>query len=404
MWFRYNVFEKLLFEIHEKVYQKINKELDDFNAENPGVLDEILSLFKMEFDSFTGKTGFMPGTDLGTYPNLDVIVTYDPNLNLKMSLLKKNLNFRVELRFKKTTGMKYEGSSLIVGYKRDDVFETYITPLPFLLGFAEKKVMSDHSYQLYQHNIIPNQVNDKIRELYDNGKNLEQVGYSAKEFALPKMYTYIGITKRTWQKRYLEHKNASLKGSYLLFHRALRGEYCGIGSFEHIIMKAGLSENQALELEEADVESQSLYPIHPHGLNMIPGGKAGLKLISSWAMRKKVQLKTVLTPDNAENVLVEIQEKCLRDLDDGNAKNHSNPKLAELWAKNIEFRIKATTNQNNRFSYKQIQTARILHSSGWTSEKILAAVTTIDEKNVSLEQIERLLAGKTYVDIPDIII
>ena len=74
-------------------------------------------------------------------------------------------------------------------------------------------------------------------------------------------------------------------GSYYRFHRCLRNEFFEIGAIDHIIDRAGITENEAMEIEEKNVEKQSLYPIFPKGLNMIPGGKAGFKFLHEYAKR-----------------------------------------------------------------------------------------------------------------------
>jgi hypothetical protein len=62
------------------------------------------------------------------------------------------------------------------------------------------------------------------------------------------------------------------------------------------------------------------------------------------------------------------------------------------------------TNQGNRLSYRQIRCARIWHASGWSIDKILENLTGLDGRAVTLEQLQRLLDGKSYESIPHVLI
>ena len=84
---------------------------------------------------------------------------------------------------------------------------------------------------------------------------------------------------------------------------------------------------------------------------------------------------------------------------------YKNAKLAELWANDIDFRIKAITNQANHFSYTQIQAARMLLASGWDFDKIYEYITKIDDtKSITKERLTMLLNGVTYKSIPDVLL
>ncbi len=109
-------------------------------------------------------------------------------------------------------------------------------------------------------------------------------------------FVYYGITKRGWMKRFNEHMAGALKReSRLMFHKTLRkailGRLVELGSAtgelnggtpptmalagnHHVVCAAGLNEEQALEAEEYLVGKYSFG--HERGLNMIPGGKAGV--------------------------------------------------------------------------------------------------------------------------------
>jgi hypothetical protein len=97
-------------------------------------------------------------------------------------------------------------------------------------------------------------------------------------------------------KRFNEHVQQAMRDeSPLLFHRTLRAGVAGrmhqlhgfaagqptestsphiMVANHHVVCAAGLSEDKALEGEEYLVEKYSFRK--PVGLNMIPGGKAGI--------------------------------------------------------------------------------------------------------------------------------
>ncbi len=396
--FKPEIFEKLLFPLSNSAYNKIHQEITAIERKLPGQLKEVLSLYEQEFESNMGSTTANP--EMRKFPTIDISIVYFED-DLKMTKIKKTSNFNVEYKYRAVEGEKYTSSDFIVGFKKKGIYNCFIVPLAYLLGFNEKQVMAKNSFQIYQHSIHSKDVLDK--SILDS-RSKKQLQKKLNEQSKDTCYSYIGITKRTWQKRFSEHMYASQRGSHLLFHRALRGEYCKQGAIEHIIYKAGLTENEALDFEEADVESQTLHPKHERGLNMIPGGRAGLKFISTWAKRTNTPLKEKINPEEVESILVDLQEKSICRLSESESMNFKNKKLAKLWAKDMEFRIKATTNQGNRFSFRQIQAARIWFASGWDKEKILDNLLRMDEKKLNMDQVNNLLSGKTYKEIPDLIL
>ena len=227
---------------------------------------------------------------------------------------------------------------------------------------------------------------------------------SVQQFHKNNAFIYVGVTKRTWLERYREHFNAMCRGSKLRFHRALRGEFCSIGTLEHIVERAGLTEKQAMEIEEKEVEKRALYSLHPGGLNMIPGGYAGLQCVSNFASRTGYKLKQELNADTLESVLVDVQQNLFKKHFNTTSMKRVNYEISRLWTEDINYRINVTTNHNNRFSFPQIQAARIWDASGWAKEKIFESLQKIDTRELNMDQLERLLKGETYASIPDILI
>ena len=179
------------------------------------------------------------------------------------------------------------------------------------MGFDEKSVMREGSYQLYSHTLLSNDhyqtVMKENQAIVDNGEYNRLS--SVQQFHQKNSFIYIGITKLSWQTRYRRHCYDMSRGSNLRFHRALRGEFCQIGVLEHIVERAGLTEKQALEIEEKEVEKRSLHSLFPNGLNMIPGGNAGLKFVHNFANRTGYTINKEHTADNVESILVEVQQK-----------------------------------------------------------------------------------------------
>jgi hypothetical protein len=170
------------------------------------------------------------------------------------------------------------------------------------------------------------------------------------------------------------------------------------------VERAGLTEKQAFEIEEKEVEKRSLRFLYPNGLNMIPGGYAGLKYINRYAERTGYVLKKDLSADDLESILADVQRHSYISRFKTAVGKRINAEIARLWAEDMNFRINATTNHHKRFSFRQIQAARIWDASGWTREKILENLQKIDSKEIGMEQLARLLQGETYSSIPDVLI
>ncbi len=81
--------------------------------------------------------------------------------------------------------------------------------------------------------------------------------------------TYVGLTKRTWSKRYIQHIKSSLrKSSSARFHEAIRDMQGKHAVCVHDVSGYGLTEEAAREMEKDLIRSSSLYP---KGLNMRVG-------------------------------------------------------------------------------------------------------------------------------------
>jgi hypothetical protein len=114
-------------------------------------------------------------------------------------------------------------------------------------------------------------------------------------------FVYYGITKRGWSLRFNEHTRAAVAtGSKRLFARTFNelidarvAELSGIvddrpklRGLITVVCGTGLSREAAEESEESMVEKYSLASRHPLGLNMIPGGRAGIGRASRFTRRR----------------------------------------------------------------------------------------------------------------------
>jgi hypothetical protein len=107
-------------------------------------------------------------------------------------------------------------------------------------------------------------------------------------------YVYYGISKRGWSIRFNEHTRAAVtqrskrllarklddlidaRAAELAGRRDDRAKLAGIISS---VCGTGMSREAALVAEERMVDKYSLASKHPYGLNMIPGGLAGMSHI-----------------------------------------------------------------------------------------------------------------------------
>jgi hypothetical protein len=186
--------------------------------------------------------------------------------------------------------------------------------------------------------------------------------------------SYIGITKRGWAKRYQEHHRSADVGSPYHFHRAIR-EWSGKTSETHQIISCGLSQDDAMSLEEGLVERLSLYP---RGLNMIPGGMAGIRYLAQhgFAVGPKAW-------ENRHVLLRQFATHCERS-------GRPNPLASALWY-DPSYVEKVICGGDDRLKPKQIRDARFLASLGRSVEQV---ASEIGARNVT--QVRRLLSGATY--------
>jgi hypothetical protein len=194
-------------------------------------------------------------------------------------------------------------------------------------------------------------------------------------------YFYVGVTKRSWQKRWAEHRRAIDNNSPLLFHRRFREEreQERITYINHKIMSV------TRDLETLYASEEYLVEEHWHDqrrLNMIPGGKSGLRYLRENGMLSE---RVVPLPDERDKVIATWLEKHPR-------MGLPAPWVAEKW-RNNEWAIAQICGPEGRLSVDQVQAIRNLAKNHSAAE--IAA--RIGAKNEA--QVRRVIDGKTYTRI-----
>jgi hypothetical protein len=208
---------------------------------------------------------------------------------------------------------------------------------------------------------------------------------------------YIGLTKQGWKKRFSQHMNNARSGSPLLFHRALRDYYVGSRLAAHRVLSICETEKKAMDNEELLVQGGNREDFHdpdafqkmdkwhfgtlyPKGLNMIPGGYAGLKVLHKMGALKDDQ---PLDIDQRDKILISCLEHEER-------KGRSNPLLAAHW-NNEDYATKIICGPEGRLKPDQIEKARTF---GFLGREISEIKNIVGAKNE--RQIQNLLSGRTY--------
>jgi hypothetical protein len=176
--------------------------------------------------------------------------------------------------------------------------------------------------------------------------------------------SYIGVTKRGWVVRWYEHQAAAKAGSPYRFHEAIR-RFDRSNPVFHELLVCGASRDEAMRVEEWAVEAFSLYP---KGFNMIPGGDAGIKyLTSKGAPRSQIDW--------------EHREKAIRNL--------KNPLISALWLDD-DYAASIICSNPNNFDRSKIYQIRSMSEFGKSPEEIA------DSLGCSPSRVKRLLRGETY--------
>jgi hypothetical protein len=191
-------------------------------------------------------------------------------------------------------------------------------------------------------------------------------------------FFYVGVTTRSWQKRWSEHKRAINGGSLLLFHRKYREEKekGRITYVNHKVM--GITD----DLEELYATEEFLVEGHwedQRRLNMIPGGKSGLRYLRENGLLPQ---SVVPMPDERDRIVSEwFKEHPRRGL--------PAPWVTEKWRDN-DWAVAQICGRDGRLSVEQVRAIRQL-AKEYSAEEIFSR---IGANNVA--QVQRVLDSKTY--------
>ncbi len=194
-------------------------------------------------------------------------------------------------------------------------------------------------------------------------------------------YFYVGVTTRSWQKRWAEHRRAMEAGSPLLFHRKLREEMAAgrVTYINHKVM--GVTD----DLEALYATEEMLVEGHwrdDRRLNMIPGGKSGLRYLRENGMLPE---RSIPMPDERDRLL----ETWLRDHP---RKGLPAPWVSEKW-KDEAWAVAQICGRDGRLSVDQVRAIRELARLN-SAEQIAKRIGARNK-----EQVKRVLDGETYTRV-----
>lgn len=195
-------------------------------------------------------------------------------------------------------------------------------------------------------------------------------------------YFYVGVTTRNWQQRWNEHRRAVDAGSPLLFHRRLR-EQLSQGQVTYIHHKVmGITDDiEALySAEERLVEGHWM---DERRLNMIPGGKSGLRYMREHGLLSE---RVVPLPDERDRIVAEW-------LRDHPRTGLPAPWVSEKW-KDDEWAIAQICGRDGRLSVDQVHAIRRLAATH-SAEAIALRIGALNS-----DQVQRVIDGKTYTRVP----
>lgn len=183
---------------------------------------------------------------------------------------------------------------------------------------------------------------------------------------------YVGITKRKWFTRYAEHQAHAAGGSRYFFHAALR-EHQSV-KILHKVLLYGINLEQALHYEEEFVGMFGLYPV---GLNMIPGGLAGLKYLA------KLGIKHKTTEWKHQEIMRIMSRPSLH--------GRPNPLCSARWSNDKDYVERVICGHSGRLTVEQVRMTRNMSLTGRPVEEIAALVGA-----KAVPQVKRVLSGDTY--------
>jgi len=197
-------------------------------------------------------------------------------------------------------------------------------------------------------------------------------------------FIYYGVTQRSWQQRWAEHRRQIDQGSRLKFHATFREAFArGEASFvSHEIIDLVDTLEEMWDLEERVVADRWG---DPHLLNMIPGGKAGLEFMRQHGMIGK---RSQPLPHQRDTLL----ENWLRH--HKTLPGQPAPWVSDRWSNDPSWASRFVCAGVGRLSEAQVREIRRLGAEGLTEVLIRDAVAAR-----TTNQVRRVLAGETYTRV-----
>lgn len=190
--------------------------------------------------------------------------------------------------------------------------------------------------------------------------------------------TYIGITRNGWPSRWRQHISSANGGSPYRFHSAIRIAAARGWYIQHEVLDAGLSEEQALRREEDLVADLSYYP---KGLNMIPGGLAGIRYLAQHGVHGVSSRKW----EHRDALIRRLMRDCDR-------AGKPNPLTAALW-RDDEYATAVICGNPRNFNASEVSSIRAAAQSGLTAKDIA------DRRGYKADRVSLLLKGETYARV-----
>ena len=285
------------------------------------------------------------------------LLRYDMDVGQHFDKRTKKVSHEVKEYFRCEELKRSESDQRIVihfHYTLEDGTEwTFSVPLQVLLkgwGDVEK------GFQCYCHSL-------------SNGVGPKEAGF--------RQIFYAGISSRNWLRRLDEHLYEVRHGSKKLFHRVWRDSLAlGKVTYFSELIALNFTFEDALNWEEWFVDNFSL---SPKGLNMIPGGKKGLKFLHE----HKLTTSPVVSLEERERAIDEYLKRNPR-------AGVANPLISDLW-KNDDYYLAVIGSREKSLSPEQVRQIRELTPTGMTPRQIMDKVGALNER-----QVINVMTGKTY--------
>ena len=204
----------------------------------------------------------------------------------------------------------------------------------------------------------------------DEGRALEQ-------------WYYVGITTRNWLQRMEEHFQEVRSGSNKRFHAAWRS-YTGNAQVmlcsELVVLNHTYKGIMDWEEDQVDIHTAA-----GNSLNMIPGGFKGLRFLHEHRLTPRLEI----TLEERDAAIAEYA-KGEYERRGGRGAGVPNLLLSKLWLDD-EFYLKVLAGRSDVLTPAQVVAIRQLAAEGKTEAQIASIV---EARNI--EQVKRVLAGKTY--------